>query len=564
MPVTGSTGLNDAVLTHLSITNLTLVNHLELEFQGGMSVITGETGAGKSILLGALGLALGDRADSSLITPGATRAEISASFDLANYPEAIAWLEAKALYADGLCILRRVVATDGRSRAFVNGSAMTLSELKELSEMLLDIHSQHEHQSLLKKDTHRRLLDEYGDLMSQVRDVESRHKNIAQLTQQLTTLRADAEETTARVQLLSYQAEELNTLARGDDELAALEAERKQLDAADTTRQTLMTIVELCSNDNDTSASSQTSRALSLLESIEDQRLVPMREMLESALIQINEAVADVNASLTQFTADPERLVEVERRLAAIYDVARKHKVNPEALPVLTREILSELDAVRNVDEVNDQLAQQLSLAESDYTKVAKELSTARKAAANVLQADITRQLQALGMHGAAFEIGIDETRSGRFGFDDVEFLIATIPGSEAKSLARIASGGELSRISLAIQVITAKTSSTPSLVFDEVDVGVGGATAEAVGTLLRKLGANAQVICVTHLPQVAAQAHQHYVVVKETSEEAASTTVVPLTEEDKITEIARMLGGLKQTDESIAHAEAMISSNKS
>ncbi len=552
------------MLTHLSITNLTLVNHLELEFQGGMSVITGETGAGKSILLGALGLALGDRADSSLITPGATRAEISASFDLANYPEAIAWLEAKALYADRLCILRRVVATDGRSRAFVNGSAMTLSELKELSEMLLDIHSQHEHQSLLKKDTHRRLLDEYGDLMSQVRDVESRHKTIAQLTQQLTTLRADAEETKARVQLLSYQAEELNTLALGDDELAALEAERKQLDAADTTRQTLMTIVELCSNDNDTSASSQTSRALSLLESIEDQRMVPMREMLESALIQINEAVADVNASLTQFTADPERLVEVERRLAAIYDVARKHKVNPEALPVLTREILSELDAVRNVDEVIDQLAQQLSLAESDYTKVAKELSTARKAAANVLQADITRQLQALGMHGAAFEIGIDETRSGRFGFDDVEFLIATIPGSEAKSLARIASGGELSRISLAIQVITAKTSSTPSLVFDEVDVGVGGATAEAVGTLLRKLGANAQVICVTHLPQVAAQAHQHYVVVKETSEEAASTTVVPLTEEDKITEIARMLGGLKQTDESIAHAEAMISSNKS
>ena len=337
MTETGSTGLNDAVLTHLSITNLTLVNHLELEFQGGMSVITGETGAGKSILLGALGLALGDRADSSLITPGATRAEISASFDLANYPEAIAWLEAKALYTDGLCILRRVVATDGRSRAFVNGSAMTLSELKELSEMLLDIHSQHEHQSLLKKDTHRRLLDEYGDLMSQVREVESRHKTIAQLTQQLTTLRADAEETTARVQLLSYQAEELNTLALGDDELAELEGERKQLDAADTTRQTLMTIVELCSNDNDTSASSQTSRALSLLESIEDQRLVPMREMLESALIQINEAVADVNASLTQFTADPERLVEVERRLAAIYDVARKHKVNPEALPVLTR-----------------------------------------------------------------------------------------------------------------------------------------------------------------------------------------------------------------------------------
>ena len=563
MPVPRHTGLINSVLTHLSITNLTLVNHLELEFQAGMSAITGETGAGKSILLGALGLALGDRADSSLIAAGADRAELCASFDLSGLPEAIAWLNTKALNNDNHCILRRVITSDGRSRAFVNGSAMTLTELKDLSEMLLDIHSQHEHQSLLKKETHRRLLDEFGGLIGTVNDLEERYVTMTQLAQELETMCSDAEEASARVQLMSYQADELNTLALVGGELQNLELEQKRLDAADETRQTLIEIIRLCANENDTSASSQTSRALSLIDGMDDERLMPISEMLESALIQIDEAMTDIGTNLDQFEADPERLDQIVRRLASIYDIARKHKVNPEELTELTKQIQAELDALRNADEEIEALESQLTEAQSKYNELAEKLSVSRTRAANSLQADITKQLQALGMHGAAFEVAVRRSHPGRFGIDDIEFLIATIPGSDTGSLARIASGGELSRISLAIQVITAKTSNMPTLVFDEVDVGVGGATAEVVGSLLRKLGADTQVICVTHLPQVAAQAHQHYVVIKETSRHAASTTVVQLTKEEKVSEIARMLGGLEKTDESITHAEAMMSNNK-
>ena len=558
-----SQGIMGTVLTQLSIKNLTLVNHLELQFQGGMSAITGETGAGKSILLGALALALGDRADASLITEDAKQAEVSATFDLSEYPEANSWLEAKALSNEDSCILRRVISRDGRSRAFVNGSAMTLAELRELTEMLLDVHSQHEHQSLLKKDTHRRLLDEFGRLSDQANALETGYENFKQLTQKLNALKANAAETNARVQLLNYQADELDTLALEENELIELESERKRLDLADETHQRLIDILQLCAKDTEGSASSQSARALAMLDILDDERLQSIREMLESAIIQIDEAMADLSTSLGLFEADPERLHQIERRLATIYDIARKHKVNPEVLPRLSQSIKAELDQVRKVDEQMETFTRELENVERAYFDSAEELSVARSRSAITLQTAITEQLHLLGMQGACFEIDIRRASPGRHGIDEIEFLIATIPGGEVKSLGRIASGGELSRISLAIQVITAETSNTPSLVFDEVDVGVGGATAEVVGSLLRKLGENAQVICVTHLPQVAAQANQHYVVVKETSEETASTNVVQLTQEQKITEIARMLGGVEQTIESIAHAEAMVSSNK-
>ena len=551
------------MLTHLSIQNLTLVDKLELEFSPGMSAITGETGAGKSIMLGALGLALGDRADSSLISPGADRAEICASFDVSGQTEAIEWLDAKELSDDDQCILRRVVSTDGRSRAFVNGSAMTLNELKHLSGMLLDIHSQHEHQSLLKKETHRRLLDEFGGLADVVTEIEEKHQNLSQLSDLLESVKADAEEKSARVQLLSYQAEELTSLSPGENELTTLEDEQKRLNAADEIRNALSQVIQLCAKEEEGSASSQTSRALTLIYGIEDDSVKPVREMLESALIQLDEAMADLAGNLDRFHADPERLGEIERRLSAIYEVARKHKVNPEELPELTRLIQSELDEIVNVDVKIDGLASDLEAAKSDYKVLSEKLSASRKKVAKLLESEVTGQMQALGMSGATFAVSVEPSEAGRYGADDIEFLIATIPGSNPGPLGRIASGGELSRISLAIQVITAKTSDTPTLVFDEVDVGVGGATAEVIGSLLRKLGGNTQVICVTHLPQVAAQGHQHYVVTKETSESTASTTVIRLSEEQKVDEIARMLGGLEKTDESLAHAEAMISNSQ-
>ena len=548
------------MLTHLSIQNLTLVDKLDLEFSPGMSVITGETGAGKSIMLGALGLALGDRADSSLVADGSGRAEICASFDLSTSLDALAWLDAKELMDDNHCILRRVVSKDGRSRAFVNGSAMTLAELKELSEMLLDIHSQHEHQSLLKKETHRRLLDEYGGLTEVVGDLGERYRRMSDLEAELMQLKTDAEEKSARVQLLSYQAEELETLAMTGGELAELELEQKKLLAADESRSTLAEVIRLCSKEDDGSASSQTSRALSLIYAFEDDAILPIRDMLESAVIQLDEAMTDLEGNLGHFNADPERLADIERRLGSIYDIARKHKVHPEQLPGLTADIQAELSQILNADARIAELEKERDDAGSDYAVLAEKLSASRINTAASLEKEVTGQLQALGMSGAVFSASVRPTeQQGRYGTDDIEFLISTIPGSEPGSLARIASGGELSRISLAIQVITAQTSSTPTLVFDEVDVGVGGATAEVVGSLLRRLGGSTQVICVTHLPQVAAQGHQHYVVAKQTTDSSAATNVVQLNEEEKVDEIARMLGGVEKTDESVAHAQSMI-----
>lgn len=549
------------MLSHLSINSLTLVDQLELEFSKGMSVITGETGAGKSILLGALGLALGDRADSSLIATGAPKTEVNAIFDLKDHAEALAWLTERELIDGDQCILRRVVSRDGRSRAFVNGSSTTLQELKTLSEMLLDIHSQHEHQSLLKKDTHERMLDEFGGLTAQVSEVKTLFRSLSTARDKLSQTRADAEEQSARVQLLSYQAEELATLAVQSGETAQLENEQKRLSSADEIQAKLTEALALCSRDTDTSASTQLSRTLRLVSDIEDDAIGPIKEMLESALIQLDEATSDLQSVSEKFESNPSRQKEVEGRLSDIYEVSRKHKIQPDELAALTNQIQGELDQILNAETRIKELEQLVALAENEYRVLAEKLTESRLDKAKRLQSEVTKGLQGLGMNGAKFNVSLGISPNWSLtGMDDIEFRISTIPGSEPGSLAKIASGGELSRISLAIQVITARTSRTPTLIFDEVDVGVGGATAEVVGSLLRKLGGHAQIICVTHLPQVAAQGHQHYVVAKSTTKKSASTTVVQLTEEEKVDEIARMLGGVEKTDLSLAHAEAMIS----
>ena len=326
------------MLSHLSINSLTLVDQLELEFSKGMSVITGETGAGKSILLGALGLALGDRADSSLIATGAPKTEVNAIFDLKDHAEALAWLTERELIDGDQCILRRVVSRDGRSRAFVNGSSTTLQELKTLSEMLLDIHSQHEHQSLLKKDTHERMLDEFGGLTAQVSEVKTLFRSLSTARDKLSQTRADAEEQSARVQLLSYQAEELATLAIQPGETAQLENELKRLSSADEIQAKLTEALALCSRDTDTSASTQLSRTLRLVSDIEDDAIGPIKEMLESALIQLDEATSDLQSVSEKFESNPSRQKEVEGRLSDIYEVSRKHKIQPDELAALTNQ----------------------------------------------------------------------------------------------------------------------------------------------------------------------------------------------------------------------------------
>ena len=558
-----ASGLNSRVLTHLSIQHLTLVDQLNLEFHPGMSVITGETGAGKSIMLGALGLALGDRADSSLIAEGADRAEISASFDLRGIDPALAWLRERDLEEDNQCILRRVVSRDGRSRAFINGTPITLNELRSLAEMLLDVHSQHEHQSLLQKETHRRLLDDFGGLNEVADDLAKRYDSLSEILQSLEELRADAQEQTARVQLLSYQVEELNDLALEPGETEALEQEQKRLGSAGSSLEKLNLVLALCT-DQDESAAPLISRARARLEEVRDPMLDGIRELLNSAEIQLEEAMHDLQSLLDRFEVDPERLQAVESRLSRIYEIARKHRVEPDALPDLTTRFQEELDHITNADARISQLGEEAAEARKQYDAMAEKLSASRSKTAQLLTSEINEQLQGLGMDGAQFGVSVRQLRNpARHGTDDIEFLISTLPGSPPASLSRIASGGELSRISLAIQVVTARTSQTPTLVFDEVDVGVGGATAEVVGSLLRKLGASAQVICVTHLPQVAAQGHHHFRVTKSVSSKSASTTVVPLGEEEKVDEIARMLGGIERTDQSVAHAAAMISNSQ-
>ncbi len=552
--------LNSRMLTHLSINALTLVDQLELEFSQGMSVVTGETGAGKSILLGALGLALGDRADSSLIAPGKRKTEISACFDLHNHDAALAWLQERDLDDNHECILRRVVSKDGRSRAFINGGAITLSELKTLSEKLLDIHSQHEHQSLLKKETHRKLLDEFGGLGEVVAEVRNKFAHLHQLKTELTNRRQDAEAQSAKVQLLTYQAAELSELAVQTGEPAELEAELKRLSSAEETQNRIQEAITFCDTD-DNAASNLLARALACIEGIESNDIVGIRELLQSAAIQLEEASVDLNRIVENFSADPGRQREVEDRLGHIYETARKHKVQPDELPELTLSIVNSLDDILNSEARLESLEQEVKAAEGVFQTIAEKLTTSRQKTAQLLASEVTDALHSLGMAGANFSIFMEPAKTpSANGMDSVEFRIATLPGAEPGSLAKIASGGELSRISLAIQVITAGTSNTPTLVFDEVDVGVGGATAEVVGNLLRKLGTSAQVICVTHLPQVAAQGHHHYVVSKSTTADSATTLVRRLTEEEKVDEIARMLGGIEKTDQSMAHAQAMIS----
>jgi DNA repair protein RecN (Recombination protein N) len=557
------------MLTHLTVQNFALVDHLELEFESGMTVVTGETGAGKSIILDALGLTLGDRADTGLIADAANRAEIHATFDISDNLPAKHWLAAHELPIDnaGECILRRTLSADGRSRGFINGSPSTVADLKTLGEMLIDIHSQHEHQSLLKKDNHRRMLDEFGDVLPLASQVHELWEQFNKARKRLESLRANNAEQTARVQLLAYQAEELEQLAIEADEHISLEQEQQQLSHVDEILRNCDAALQACELNEEGNILSQLSQALHLLQAIELDALAPVTELFISSKIQLEEAVSDLQRFADTIEADPKRLLEVEARLTSIYDIARKHRIKPGDIQAFTLDIQAEIKSLDNVDAEIDSLTASTQTLSSSYRDVATRLSHARIKAATTLECQVNEQLVKLGMHGAIFKANLTPIETSLIapgGLEEVEFLISTNPGQAPRSLNKIASGGELSRISLAIQVVTADTSKVPSLVFDEVDVGIGGAVAEVVGSLLRNLGGKAQIVCVTHLPQVAAQGHQHYLVTKSTgagkgkNQTKARTEIATLGAEGKIEEIARMLGGVELTQQSLDHAKAM------
>jgi len=551
------------MLTHLTISNFALVQQLDLSFDHGMSVVTGETGAGKSIMLDALGLTLGDRADTKLLGLRGDKAEILSSFDVSGSGTAIDWLKDRELASeDSIVIMRRTVNRDGRSRGFINGIPATLADMKELGNLLIDIHSQHEHQSLLKKDTHRRLLDEYGHLLKDAIKVRELFDDYKACKDKLEKLLADNEEQSARFQLLTYQSAELLELNLQTGETENLELEQKRLANAEGILQQCQQVITLCDADDGNSAMTTLTKAVSILDKVEDKQIRPIFELLSSGLIQIEEATSDLEQYVQNYEIDPGKLTEVEERLGKVYEIARKHRANPDEIPTLAESIRAELDDIGNMDIRADELTSKLDSQKKEYQKLATRLARARKKTAITLGAEVTAKLSELGMTGASFDIELTPIPQGTLagnGLEDIEFLISTNVGHPSGPLNKIASGGELSRISLAIQVATANTSNVPTLVFDEVDVGIGGATAEVVGSLLRKLGEQAQIICVTHLPQVASQGNQHLKVIKEGKDLEVSTKVITLTEAERVEEIARMLGGISVTDESLAHAEEMF-----
>ncbi|MDQ2076355.1 DNA repair protein RecN [Marinimicrobium sp. ABcell2] len=553
------------MLTHLSIQNFTLVDHLDLDLKPGMTVITGETGAGKSILLDALGQTLGDRADGQRVRTGAKRADIHASFDLSAITRAKRWLEEQDLEQEEHpeeCLLRRVITSEGRSKAYINGRPVTLQQLRSLGEMLIDIHSQHEHQSLLHRETHRRLLDELAGQSALAKDVRERFRHWQALREDLAYRSANAEELSARFQLLSYQVQELDQLGLDEGELDDLESEQRTLAHAEDILQASQQLSTLC-GDEEQGLSVGLHRALNLFHNLPEKSaaLQEAEQLLTSAQIQVDEAQREIDRHIDNFTLDPERLQTVEERLSAIYDIARKHRVGPEQLSELEQNLRTELEQLEGGDAHLEALTQEVAKAEKQYREQAQKLSESRRKAGVKLATEVNAQLHALAMENARLEVSLTplKDKPGAHGLEEVEFLISTNPGQTPRSLSKVASGGELSRISLAIQVITAQTSASPTLVFDEVDVGIGGATGDVVGRLLRQLGDRGQVICVTHLAQVASKGHQHLQVNKTASASSAQSTLIELTGEAKVEEIARMLGGMTITDQSLAHAREIL-----
>ncbi|GGX55260.1 DNA repair protein RecN [Saccharospirillum salsuginis] len=551
------------MLHNLVIRNIAIADNIEIEWQQGMTSISGETGAGKSILLNGLALALGERADSSIVRHGEKRAEVTASFNVARIPDARAWLEERDLDQGDDCILRRTVSAEGRSRAYINGQPVPLGELKALGEDLIDVHSQHAHQSLLRTDTHLRLLDEYAghdEALQTVKDAWIRWQGKARKYKQL---KEQADDNSARQQLLEYQFDELSALALQEGEVEALEQEFRRYNQTETLVTEAYAARQLLeSEEGGSDALGPLKQSLHRLQGLKDdnESLSNALELLDSALIQAQEAVNDLDQYLTSFEVDEERVRYVEDRLDRIHSLARKHQVRSEALPEHTAALAVELEQLTADVSGLDQLETEVAELEQAYQTAAEALSDQRLAAAERFGVEVMDKLNQLSMPGARFEAVCErlETPSPT-GLNRVEFRVSMNQGQPLRTLAKVASGGELSRISLAIQVICAEHSTIPTLVFDEVDVGISGATAEIVGLMLRAVGERGQVICVTHLPQVAALGHHHCVVAKQQADNQTRTDIRPITEERRVDEIARMLGGIDITAQTRAHAEEML-----
>ncbi len=551
------------MLRRLTIRDFVLVDRLELEFATGFGALTGETGAGKSILVDALAFALGDRADTGLIRNGAERAEVSAEFDLAGLHEAEVWLRERDLDADGGLLLRRVLDAGGRSRAYLNGSPVTVQQLREVAESLVDIHGQHAHQSLLRSDAQRLLLDSHAGLRPLLDGVAAAWRSWREARNLLDTASSGAAALAEEREQLEWQVRELEMLGYSGEEWEQLNIEHKRLANAtrlvEAARFSLDVLAE-----SESACEAQIEAAANRIDDLTefDPALSEVGTLLHSAQTELAEAVSALRRYADRVDLDPQRLGEVESRIDAVLSCARKYRTVPDELPDLLERWQGRLSVLGETADVAA-LEEKVQTARKHYEALAGKLSKARAAAAIALGKDVSKVMQQLALAGGRFDVALLPVVAGSAnGNEQIEFRISGLAGTDARALAKVVSGGELSRISLAIQVVTSQAASVPTLIFDEVDVGIGGGVAEVVGRLLRELGAERQVLCVTHLPQVAARANWQWQVSKSAQNGVVRSRVVQLDETGRVEELARMLGGVEITAITRQHAREMLEIN--
>ena len=554
------------MLTQLTINNFAIVRQLEIELAKGMSVITGETGAGKSIAIDALGLCLGQRIETSMVREGQERAEICASFFIEPTNPAYQWLQEQELQDSDNpsdCILRRVINADGRSKAFINSTPVSASQLKEIGQYLIHINGQHASQLLLKNDYQLQLVDTFAhhhDLLAQMREDYRAWKN---LQTQVKTFQQKVAENEAKKQLLQYQVEELEEFALRPNEYLELEEDQRRLSNSEQLTQLSQSALQLLSENETVSIDSMLYRAMQYIDELSelDPRYASVQTMLNDALIQVQEATSEVQHLASHIEQDPILLQEIEKRLGQALQLARKHNVKPEELVEWHQKLKAELTALLDFSESEERLLLEEKAAFEKMQHTAKQLHESRCQAAGKLAQQVTHSIKGLAMENAEFfiEVNSDLTKVTANGADNIVFTLRSNLGQQAQPLAKVASGGELSRISLAIQVLTSDQSAIPTLIFDEVDVGISGKTASVVGKLLRQLGDKCQVLCVTHLPQVACHGHHQFNVEKFTVDDKTETKMTALSQEERVPALARLLGGSEITDLALANAQEML-----
>ncbi len=544
------------MLHYLKIENFAIVEQLELNFTSGLTIITGETGAGKSILIDALGLVLGDRADLSVIRYGSETAQIQATFTLP--PSATLWLQEST----DKCSVRRIIGNNGRSRAYINDQAVSVQTLRKLGEYLIDIHGQHAHQSLLKPENQRQLLDNIAPDKKLLEQVDAIYQQWKTINNALDNLGGEDRE--AKVAFLRYQVQELEEFELTDESIANLENEYRRLSNAQKLLENSQQALNLLDNEVGNATLSCLCKANHALEEVQqhDVKLANIIALIENAIIQTQEAVGELGHYTQSLDMDNSRLQEVQQQITSLQDLARKHRVKFADLPQHFISLTAQLHELENYAENASNLQIKLAATLQDYRIAAKALYSQRVQTAQQLSAKISTEMHRIGMPGGRLVIDVSEDEDALptpIGTDVIEFLVSTNPGHAPKPLQKVASGGELSRISLAIQVITAQSNGVPILVFDEVDVGIGGRVAEIVGQLLNNLSQQRQVLCITHLPQVACQGKQHLQVKKTIQQDSTHTFITALNQQQRIEEIARMLGGIEITSQTLAHAEEML-----